>query len=281
MIRILITGKNSYVGRNIEEWIRNFPDTYSVESISLRDDSWKEQDFSNYDVIVQVVGIAHIKETKVNSELYYKVNRDLVFETAFKAKTEGVRHFILLSSMSVYGVENGLIDENTPLNPKSIYGKSKLEGEKSVSSLESENFRVAVVRPPMIYGKGCKGNYSKLSRLAVKTPIFPKLDNKRSMIYIENLCEFIRLIIKNKSTGLFFPQNKEYICTSEMVKLINELHKKKIYLIKIFNPILKRIKLNTVNKVFGDLVYDEKISNYLEEYNIYSFSESLKRTEVD
>src|SRR5699024_2819593 len=156
---------------------------------------WKEKDFSMYDVVVHVAGIAHRKETKENAQLYYEINRDLAYDVAQKSKTESVKQFIFLSSMSVYGLEEGVIDGRTPLHPKSNYGKSKLEAENLIQPLENKNFKVAIIRPPMIYGKDCKGNYQRLAKIAKKVPVFPKIDNKRSMIYIDNLSEFIRLSI--------------------------------------------------------------------------------------
>lgn len=283
MKRILITGKNSYVGTSLDKWLSKYPDKYSIDSISLRDESWKKHDFSKYDVVFHVAGIAHIKETKKNAELYYKVNRDLAYETAKKAKQDGVKQFIFLSSMSVYGLDEGIITDNTPLNPKSNYGKSKLQAEKLIKSLEADDYMVAIIRPPMIYGKGSKGNYLKLSKAAQLLPIFPDIDNERSMLHIDNLCEFIRLMIDNEESGLFFPQNKEYVKTSEMVKLIAEVHDRKIKLTKVLNPILKIIglKIGIINKVFGNLVYYKSMSNYKENYWIRDFHKTIELTEME
>ncbi|NMA49282.1 MAG: NAD-dependent epimerase/dehydratase family protein [Tissierellia bacterium] len=279
MKKILITGANSYIGTSLEKWLGNYPDKYCVDTIDMRDGSWKEKNFSYYDVVFHVAGIAHIKETKDNQELCYKVNRDLAFETAKKAKTDGVKQYIFLSSMSVYGIEKGIIDGNTPLNPKTNYGKSKLQAEELIRPLGDNTFKVAILRPPMIYGKGCKGNYPRLAKLAMKVPFFPDVDNKISMIYIDNLCELIRLLIDDCSNGLFFPQNIEYIKTSEMVKLIAEVHGKTLRMTKLFNPILRLLNVSTVNKVFGDLVYDMSMSEYYSDYRIYRFTESVKMTE--
>lgn len=166
MKRILITGKNSYIGSRFQEWLAKHPDKYKVDAISLRDESWKEKDFSEYDVVYHVAGIAHRKETKENRELYYKVNRDLAYEVAKKSKQDGIKQFIFLSTMSVYGLESGVIDEHTPLKPKSNYGKSKLQAEELIKPLEDDSFKIAILRPPMVYGKGCKGNYPRLAKLA-------------------------------------------------------------------------------------------------------------------
>ncbi|MDN4495148.1 NAD-dependent epimerase/dehydratase family protein [Ureibacillus aquaedulcis] len=281
MKRILITGKNSYIGTSLEKWLGNYPDRYTIDSVSLRDDLWKGIDFSGYDVVFHAAGIAHIKETKENAHLYYKVNRDMTFEVAQKAKIEGVKQFIFLSSMSVYGIESGVIDKDSPLKPKSNYGKSKLQAEELIKPLQNKGFNVAIIRPPMIYGKGCKGNYVRLSKLAVKTPIFPFIENKRSMIFIDNLSEFVRLLIDDTRWGLFFPQNRKYVCTSEMVKLIAEIHGKKVRMTRIFNPLLRLLRIKTLNKVFGDLVYDINLCNLKSKYNYCSFKESVRNSELD
>lgn len=279
MKRVLITGKNSYIGTSLENWLRREPDKYKVDTVDMKDGSWKEKDFSVYDVVFHVAGIAHIKETSDNQELYYKVNRDLAYETAQKAKQDGVEQFVFLSSMSVYGIEEGVIDKSTPLNPNSAYGKSKIEAEELINKLQDDSFIVATLRPPMVYGKDCRGNYPRLVGLALKTPIFPKVDNKRSMIYIDNLSEFVKQLIDNKSGGLFFPQNAEYVNTSEMVRLIAEVHGKQIRMTKLFNPLLRLLNVSTVNKVFGDLVYDMSLSEYESDYRVCGFRESLKKTE--
>lgn len=279
MKRILITGENSYIGTKFEEWLAQYPDEYEVDTISLRNEAWKEIDFSKYDVVYHVAGIAHRKETDENRELYYKINRDLAYEVARKSKDDGVKQFIFLSTMSVYGLETGVIDENTPLKPNNAYGKSKLEAEELIKPLEDESFKVATIRPPMVYGKGCKGNYQRLSKLTVKTPIFPDIDNKRSMIYIDNLSEFIRLLIGNCSSGLFLPQNSEYVNTSEMVRLIADVHGRKIVMTKLFNPLLRILNINTVNKVFSDLVYKKDISQHQNEYIVVEFQNSILQTE--
>lgn len=279
MKNVLITGKNSYIGTSLERWLMREPDKYKVYMIDMRDESWKTVDFNHYDVVFHVAGIAHIKETNENRFLYYKVNRDLAYETAQKAKEDGVEQFIFLSSMSVYGIENGVIHKNTPIRPNSAYGDSKIKAEELISNLHDDSFIVATIRPPMVYGKGCRGNYPRLANLALKTPIFPKVENRRSMIYIDNLSEFVKQLIDCKSGGLFFPQNDEYVNTSEMVSLIAKAHNKRIIMIKLFNPLLKLINTSTVNKVFGDLVYEMSMSNCVNNYRVCGFSDSIVEIE--
>lgn len=227
-IKILITGKNSYVGKSFKKWVEQWPEQYEVEMISVRDDEWQGYDFSKFDSVLHVAGVAHIKETSRNQELYYTVNRDLAYKVAKKAKADGVKQFIFLSSMSVYGIESGVINEYSIPNPKSNYGKSKLQAEKLLSRLESDDFMLAIIRPPMIYGEECTGNYVRLKKLILRIPIFPNIENKRSVIYIRNFSEFIKILVNQKSKGLYLPQNAEYMCTSTLVKLVADSHGKKL-----------------------------------------------------
>lgn len=286
MKRILITGENSYIGTSVEKWLKQYPDQYSVDTISVRGDSWKKKDFSRYDVVFHVAGIAHVSADPKKKDLYYKVNRDLTIEVAKKAKSSGVKQFIFMSSIIVYGDstrEKKVIDRNTVPKPTNFYGDSKLQAEKGIIPLEDENFKVVIIRPPMIYGKGSKGNYPKLAKAAKVLPVFPDVENQRSMLHIDNLSEFIKLIIDNEERGVFFPQNKEYVKTSEMVKLIAKVHGKNIILTDKFNWLLKLLShyFKIIDKVFGNLVYDHKLSNYKFEYRIRSFEESIRKTELD
>ena len=255
MKKILITGANSYIGTSFEKYMAQF-DGYRIDTVDMIGDGWKEKDFSEYDTVFHVAGIAHQKETLENAHLYYEVNRNLAVATAKKAKREGVRQFILLSSMSVYGMETGVITKTTVPHPKSHYGKSKLQADEKIKQLDCETFKVAILRPPMVYGKGCKGNYQRLRSFALKSPIFPDYPNQRSMVYIDNLCGFVKDTIDEERQGLFFPQDSKYVNTSNMVKEIAERNGKFIRLTKMFNPFIRIAPLGIVKKVFGSLIYE-------------------------
>lgn len=284
MKRVLITGKNSYIGTSLEKWLGKYPDRYYVDTVSTRDDAWKKKDFSEFDVVFHVAGIAHVSSDPKMEDLYYKVNRDLTIETAKKAKAEGVKQFIFMSSIIVYGDSSSnrrVIDRNTVPTPSNFYGNSKLQAEEGIRGLESDDFKIVILRPPMIYGKGSKGNYPWLAKAAQKLPFFPDIDNERSMLHIDNLCEFIKLMIDNEESGLFFPQNREYVKTSEMVMLVAEVYGKKIWMARIFNPVLRLMfGIGIVNKVFGNLVYEKSMSEYDKaNYRIRDFRESIELTE--
>lgn len=288
MKKILITGAGSYIGASFEKWLNQpmYQGMYLVDIIDMRNEKWIEKDFSSYDAIFHVAGIAHIKETKENKYLYYDVNRDLAIKTAKKAKKENVSQFILLSSMSVYGTETGVITDNTVPEPQNNYGRSKLQADIEIQKLSDEKFRTAILRPPMVYGKGCKGNYVRMSKLAQMVPVFPDINNRRSMLYIGNLCEFVRLLVENGNSGLFFPQNAEYAKTSELVKEIARNHKKKIWVTKLANPIIYLLNHfpgrlgEMATKAFGSLVYEKSISQYPGlNYQLYNTEDSLRETE--
>jgi UDP-glucose 4-epimerase len=253
------------------------------------DGSWREKDFSGYDAVYHVAGIAHSDNGKISAEkekLYYAVNTDLTIETAKKAKADGVKQFVFMSSAIVYGNsaklgKQKMIDKDTPVSPANCYGNSKVLAEQGILALNDESFKVVVLRPPMIYGKGSKGNYPILSKFAQKLPLFPYVKNQRSMLYIGNLVEFVRLMIENQESGVFFPQNSEYSNTSELVKEICKARGKKIRLVKGFTWALKFLGLFTglINKAFGNLTYDLSISEYKEEYRKYTLSQSIEETE--
>lgn len=274
MKRVMITGAKSYIGESLKEYMMAFPDKYDVQI--KRTLGWTPSvvDFKDIDVVVNVAGIAHVKEIKKNQYLYYDINRDLAVNIANMAKKAGVNQYILLSTMSVYGMVTGHITKDTPINPINAYGKSKAEADMLIEEIADKNFKFACLRPPMVYGFGCKGNYPKLRSFALKTFIFPNYNNKRSMIYIGNLCEFIMDIIDKKRYGLFFPQNEEYVNTSIMVDKIARLHGKNMMLTRFFNWLIKRCNLKVVKKVFGDLTYEK-----VDLVKKYDFDESIKLTE--
>lgn len=281
MKKILITGAGSYIGTSFENYLKNFGDEYSVDTVDMIDGSWKEKSFSGYDAVFHVAGIVHKKETNENVSQYYTVNRDLTVEVAKKAKNEGVRQFVFLSSMSVYGIVTGRITAGTEPKPKNNYGESKLQAERKISEMNDDLFKICVLRPPMIYGKGCKGNYKVLRKLAIKLKVFPYVKNERSMLFIDNLCEFVRLMIDNVESGSFFPQNDEYVNTSAMVQEIAKANGKKIRLmhgtawaVKLLSIISTKAK-----KAFGTLTYDKSMSVYEQPYNVVSHSDSVLRTE--
>lgn len=280
--KILITGKGSYVGTNFIKWLEQWPDQYEVVELSVRGTEWKEHDFSNFDVVLHVAGIAHVSTDPSMEQQYYEINRDLAIEVAEKAKEEHVKQFIFMSSMIIYGAdskigEDKIITQDSLPAPIDFYGRSKLEADIEIAKLSNTIFKTVCVRTPMVYGPNCKGNFPRLKQLTKKSPVFPNIINQRSMIFINNLCEFLRIAVDKSLEGIFFPQNKDYVSTSEIIRIMALEMDKKIVFTKIFNPFLKGLsyKINTINKIFGNKVYDRTISPSFE-YCVVDFEESIK-----
>lgn len=290
MKRILITGANSYIGLSVERYLSQWPEQYHLDTVDMIGDGWKDHSFRGYDAVLHVAGLVHQPQTKndpAQAEQYDRINHQLAVETARKAKAEGVRQFLFLSSASVYGLDAPvgqvvMITKNTPLNPKDNYGISKKRAEEGLQELRDEQFKVAILRPPMIYGKGCKGNYQTMAKLARKLPVFPQVENQRSMLYMENLAEFIRLLIDDQAEGIFCPQNNEYVNTSDMVNRIAHVNGKGILLLGGFTWALKLLRPMTgiVDKAFGSLCYDFELSRYTKDYCVKDLQESIFETET-
>lgn len=295
--KVLITGAGSYIGESFTSYAaKNYP-ALEVTFIDMMDGSWREKDFSSCDIVYHVAGIAHADVGNVDEatkEKYYKVNTDLAVEVARKCKAEGVKEFIFMSSMIVYGDsapygKKKVIDEKTVPQPANFYGDSKLQADVAVRDLADDKFKVVVLRPPMIYGKNSKGNYPTLAKLAKKLPVFPKIENERSMLHIDNLCEFlcqIMLVEFCTPSVVLIPQNAEWTKTSDMVREIADVGGKRIKLLKVLNPAVwlgSKVpgKIGgLVNKAFGNSCYAHEISVYEGiDYQQIDLKESIRRTE--
>ena len=294
MKKVLITGANSYIGTSFENYVlEHYASEFAIDTIDMIDGTWREADFSPYDVIFHVAGLAHADVGKVDEatkQKYYAVNTELAIETAKKAKEQGVKQFVFMSSAIIYGDSAPLgkrkqITKDTKPHPANFYGDSKWRADKGVRKLADDNYTVTVLRPPMIYGKNSKGNYPTLSKMARKLPVFPNVMNERSMLYIENLCEFLCQVMILQEGGIFWPQNAEYSKTSDIVKMIAETTGHKIIITRLLNPFVGIAGIipgkisGLVNKAFGNLTYEQSMSRYDFEYQMVSLGESIKRAE--
>lgn len=302
-VNVLVVGAGSYIGETFRKYAKeHYADNFTIDTVgTLPDESgqseWEKTDFSKYDVVYHVAGIAHADVGNVSEETkekYYKVNTDLAIAVAKKAKAAGVKEFIFMSSMIVYGDSapfgrQKMITKDTVPSPANFYGDSKLQADVAVRELADDKFRVIVLRPPMIYGRGSKGNYPTLAKLAKKLPVFPNVNNQRSMLYVGNLCEFLcqlMLVTFKASSIVLFPQNGEYTKTAEMVKEIAITSGKKSLQLSILNPavvigsFIPGKVSNLVNKAFGNCTYDKSLSEYPElQYQNCDLRESIIKTE--
>ncbi len=294
MKKVLITGANSYIGISFANYVKEYyASELSIDSVDMIDGRWREKDFSLYDVVYHVAGIAHADVGNVSEETkarYYAINTDLAIETAKKAKAEGVKQFVFMSSAIVYGESAPYgklkrITVDTEPQPANFYGDSKWQADKGIRELANEAFTITVLRPPMIYGKNSKGNYPTLAKIAKTLPVFPDIRNERSMLYIENLCEFLCQVMIRSEGGIFWPQNAEYTNTSEMVKIIGEVSSHKVRVSKAWNwmvSIASHIpgKISSLaNKAFGNMSYDQRMSQYGFTYQVVDLKTSIERIE--
>ena len=283
MTKVLITGAGSYVGESVRRYILSTSSDFEIDAVDTMNDAWKEADFSKYDVVYHVAGIAHVNADPKMEALYYKVNRDLTVEVARAAKAAGVKQFIFMSSQIVFHESQSLKSEvltaDTKENPNGFYGDSKLQAEKGLHELECDAFKVCILRPPMIYGPNSKGNFPRLVKLAQKTPVFPAWHNKRSMLYIDNLAEFVKQAILRELSGTFYPQNRELADTVEIIRYFAKANGHKVWITSLLNPFvwLGSFILQPINKMFATYYYDPEMSKMDFDYQLVSFEESLKR----
>ena len=286
MKSVAITGRSSFIGNALRERLEAFPERYRVRMVSLRGEDWRGEGFAGADCVVHAAGIAHIKAKSIPDADYYRVNRDLALEAARRAKADGARQFVLLSSAIVYGEASPAgarrqIGPDTPTAPANAYGRSKLEAEQGLLALADEGFRVAVVRPPMVYGRGCKGNYNQLARLAGALPVFPRFDNARSVLYVENLAECLRLILDAEAGGLFFPQDARQLSTAELVDLVARARGRRVRFLRCLNPAVRLLgRRGIVRRAFGDMAYDSSMSRAPGDYRRFDTQTAIRRTET-
>lgn len=285
-MRILIIGKNSYIGNNIDEWLTK--NNHQVKQLDVLTQDWRLYDYSSYDAIIHVAGIVHRPDCK-DWNLYKSVNFDMPVGIASKAKSEGVKHFIYFSTMAVYkaykSLQGCVIDNKTPLlnEGNSMYGRSKLMAELGLSELKNETFDVSIVRPPSVYGKGCKGGYiTGFKMIACKLPIIPNAYNNaiQSFIYIDNLCECVRLIVENHLSGGFCPQDDETPNANRLLEVICKGIGKKYHSSKFLGFCLRMVSfIPLVKKAYGGISYSRVLSDIPGiNYVVVKFEEGMRRT---
>jgi UDP-glucose 4-epimerase len=281
-MRILITGKNSYIGNSVNLWLNEKEPTYHVDKISLRNIELNLIPFKNYDVVFHVAGIAHISSNKMLEQEYFKVNRDLAIEVAKRAKSAGVKQFIFTSSMAIYGDDRPIgnfksINIQSP-SPTNAYGRSKLDADIAIQKLSCSHFIISILRIPMIYGKSAKGNFIKLVNFSKSSFLLPKIKNLRSVLHVKNLSELVRIIISKKLSGIYYPQDKKYFDTNDFLIRIRNSRFKKTLLIPFLTIPLRVLALfiKNINKIYGNKYYDLSVStNLIFNYQIYSIDDFL------
>ncbi len=303
--KVMLVGIGGYIGGKFTEYIKMNYSDWQIDAVDSMNRKWEDSDFHGYDAVYNVSGLAHANARQGSEELYYLVNGQLPIDVATKAKEEGVPLFIQMSSQIVYGDMSGLGEEKiitvetVPSEP-TVYGKSKMMAERGLMALvdsgwngtessksseslgDSKGFQVAIIRPPLIYSEYARDNFPRLVNFAKKMPIFPKLENRQSMVYVDNLCELVRLVIESNKGGIYYPQQECYIETSKIVADIAKAVGNRMWQTRIFNPALRLLskvpQLGFIHKAFGSIAYDMKISNHFDgKYRVVSYEESIQR----
>lgn len=284
MLNVLIAGQHSFIGTAVERRLAAFPDRYATTSLDMHGEGWRSFDFSPFDCVLHVAGIAHVSPKPELRPLYEAVNRDLAVACARRAREMGVRQFIYLSSAIVFGDaapagEVGEITPETSPSPAGAYGRSKLEAEHGLRALENERFRVTILRPMMVFGKGCKGNYNALAAMARRAPLFPDFPNRRGMVYIDDLAECVRRHIDEGAGGIFHPQT--FIAsTADLARAVAKAHGHRALFPRFLNaPVRMLGKSGMARRAFGSFYYREDMADHGFAPGTLTLEECVRRTE--
>lgn len=283
-MRVLIVGKNSYIAKRTGMWLDQKATISEVEYISVRNNSWKQFNLTGVDAVIYTAAIVHHKDY-VPEEIYDQVNAKQPFEFASAAKTAGVKHFVFLSTMGVYGQDKKLpygniVNERTPLQPTSYYGSSKLKGERLLQSIESPTFHVSIIRPANVYGKNCKGGYiSGFAKITAMLPILPRAfeQSRQGMIFVDNLAELCWLALNANCSGVYPAQDRTPVSAYDIMSAMADcLCPKKRYV--HCQTVLKPLQgLAIVNKLFGGVSYSEDYAKCpLGNYQLVEFRDAIK-----
>ncbi len=261
MKTILLTGAQGFVG---SYFYTVYQKKYNIQKFSFLTDDFGVLDTRGVDVVFHLSALVH-QMAGASAEEYEKVNVTQTLELAKKAKDAGVKQFIFMSTVKVYGEEtDDVYTENSECRPEDEYGKSKLKAERELLKLESEDFIVSIIRTPIVYGYGVKANIKNLVHLVKKVPVLPfgKIKNRRSMVYVGNLCHLVDVVIEQEKSGVFLASDDEPLSTTRLIELIAKELNKKVYLIKIpfFEALLKLLKPLFHKRLYGSLEVDNALT---------------------
>lgn len=275
MMKLLLTGANGFVG---SYFTRQYKDKYDIHVFSFLQDDFEALHIKGVDVVFHLSALVH--QPNAHEELYQKINVENTLQLAKKAKKEDVRHFIFMSTIAVYDGCLNSIYENSKLNPITPYGKSKLEAERKLQELEGEGFMVSIIRPPMVYGHNAPGNIKSLMNLVEKVPILPfgNIENKRSFVYVGNLCALLECIIQKQQRGIFLVSDDKALSTTQLIQAIATVKKRSCWLFALpfFPQLLKWLKPSFYKRLFESLEVDNRETKRLLAFeNPYTVEEGI------
>ena len=278
-MKLILTGSSGFVGK---QFMSAMNDQYQIKPVSLITTKIDDIDFNKIDTIVHLAGMAHQMQ-EIDEKIYFEVNRDLTIALARKAKKNGVKHFIFISTVKVYGDNNTMtsLNENSSCSPSDPYGQSKFEAEEGLKQLETGTFKVAIIRPPLVYGKYVKGNLQRIMGLVEKLPVLPfdGINNARSMVYVGNLIKLIEVIMIKTASGVFIAGDREPHSTTKLVSLINEnlaSNKILVQLPDFVVQLIRKVKPQLANRLFDSYIVDNSLTNTMLNYTPpFSFEQGI------
>lgn len=273
---ILLTGASGFIGSHFAQSAIS----YKIIPFSFHNDNINTLDLSSCDAVVHLAALVH-QMNGADSKEYERINVIQTLELAQKAKRDGIKQFIFMSTVKVYGEERDTAyTEATPCHPQDDYGKSKLRAEQELQKLSDRHFKVSIIRTPIVYGAGVKGNIKNLINLIQKMPILPfgNTRNQRSMVYVGNLCALIVSVLEQRASGIFLACDDTSLSTSEFIHKIAVSLGKKLYLIQIplFETAFQYLKPSFQQRFFGNLIVDNTLTKErLKFHNPYTIDEGI------
>jgi nucleoside-diphosphate-sugar epimerase len=259
-MKILLTGANGFVGRRLAQVLRSPHDqviccsrkasehnSNIVISPSLNAQADWQSLLSGIDVVVHVAGKAHnLAEPKTVALRGFKeINVDGTLRLAEQALAANVKRFIFISSIGVNGrsTDGKAFDESSPVVPHADYAQSKLEAETKLRALiQGSSMELVIIRPPLVYAADAPGNFQRLLKVvSAGIPLpFALINNRRSMIALDNLVDFIRVCIKHPAAAnnLFLVSDGEDLSIGDIVTLLGRGMDKRVRLFAISPLIL-------------------------------------------
>ncbi len=258
---LMITGASGFIGSN---FIERYKDKYNIISVDLLEVKPEKLDFTDVDCVLHLAALVH-QMNGAPREKYFEVNTELTKKMAVESKKHGLKHFVFYSTVAVYGTHGDInkkliLDKNSKVNPITAYAESKWEAEEILRKLEDGNFRVSILRPPMVYGKNCPGNMKRLEKLVRLFPILPFNydENKRTLVNVEKLLEITDEIIKKEIFGITIPKDDKDVSIKEIVEKLAKENNKKLILIKFPKFIFKlliNLKSEIMESLYGSLIF--------------------------